>query len=324
MLCRACLVDSHSRLPFHRVQVRFLCSCALHGLPLILLTQHWTGDYFERATLKQLGAVLPLLHGGEQCPSGLPNPSTLTVFHCNRFHTVSVAYCNCPGAPLAPAQLPRSCLWPGTQDVPHTAGTFDLLRLFQTADHRAHVNVTDMYRVLELMTDGYGLEALPVRPILGRCVPVLTYSQDSVDQLRVMVRQWRVTKMFRHAGRFLQPGGVAATARGELAIPCHACPDPARNLPNSWRADEALLYGPPYYSAVTRTDPFLSWMYILFVAMDGNFKQSNFFCKDGWRDLPLLAGLAYMINPTPFNRWVLAHTNDVDVSGWSSFSWRIH
>jgi hypothetical protein len=145
----------------------FSRSCALHGQPLIFLTQHWTGDYFERATLRQLGAVLPLLHGGERCPFSVPNPSTLMVFHCNGFHSVSVAYCNCPGAPLAPAQLLRSRLWPGTENVPHTAGTFDLLRLFQTADHRAHVNVTDMYRALELMTDGYGLEALPVSPSLG-------------------------------------------------------------------------------------------------------------------------------------------------------------
>jgi hypothetical protein len=129
--------------------------------------------------------------------------------------------------------------------------------------------------------------------------------------------------MFRRAGRFLLPGGAAATERGELAIPCRACPDPARNLPKDWRSDEALLYVPPFYTGIAEAEQFRSWMYIIFVAMDGNFKQNNFFRKHGWRDLPLLAGLAYMINPTPFNRWVLSHTDDIDVRCWSYLSWRM-
>jgi hypothetical protein len=56
-----------------------------------------------------------------------------------------------------------------------------------------------------------------------------------------------------------------------------------------------------------------SWIYTLFVALDGNFKQTNFFRKHGWMDLPLLAGLAYMIAPKPFNAWVASHTSDLDV-----------
>jgi hypothetical protein len=52
---------------------------------------------------------------------------------------------------------------------------------------------------------------------------------------------------------------------------------------------------------------------MLYMALDRNFKQNNFFCKHGWRDWPLLAGLAYMINPKPFSSWVLAHTDDIEV-----------
>jgi hypothetical protein len=55
------------------------------------------------------------------------------------------------------------------------------------------------------------------------------------------------------------------------------------------------------------------WLYALYVALDGNFKQNNFFRRHGWRDLPLLAGLAYMIEPSKFNRWVLLHTADDDM-----------
>jgi hypothetical protein len=55
------------------------------------------------------------------------------------------------------------------------------------------------------------------------------------------------------------------------------------------------------------------WLYTIYVAVYGNFKQDHFFCKHGWCDLPLLAGLAFMILPTPFNKWVLEHTNELKV-----------
>jgi hypothetical protein len=175
MLCQVCVVDTHIHLLFHRVQVREQQLCVAY-VWLILLCQRWTRDYFESSPLKELGVVLPLLHGSAWCPSRVPGSLPLMVFHCNGFHAVAVKYCNCPGALLLPAQLLRSHLWPGTEDVPHTAGTFDLLRLFQTMDHRAHVNNTDMYHALELMTDGYGLKVLPVCPFCSRVFPALTQS----------------------------------------------------------------------------------------------------------------------------------------------------
>jgi hypothetical protein len=95
-----------------------------------------------------------------------PGSLTYTILHVNGFHEVNVAVCCCPGAPLASIQLCCSQLWPAAGNSARTAASFELLRLFQTVDHRAHVNVTDMYRALELLTDGAGLRGLTVRVLL--------------------------------------------------------------------------------------------------------------------------------------------------------------
>lgn len=50
----------------------------------------------------------------------------------------------------------------------------------------------------------------------------------------LMVREWRHIKMLKRAGRAYDPGQVAATVPGSLAIPCRACPLPNINLPKYW------------------------------------------------------------------------------------------
>jgi hypothetical protein len=51
-----------------------------------------------------------------------------------------------------------------------------------------------------------------------------------------MIRQWRHLKMLKRAGRgndALRP--VEETLKGELGIPCPACPRPDVNLPDNWQ-----------------------------------------------------------------------------------------
>lgn len=50
----------------------------------------------------------------------------------------------------------------------------------------------------------------------------------------LIVREYRHLKMVKHAGRAYDPGGVAATEPGGLAVPCRACPVPDVNIPQSW------------------------------------------------------------------------------------------
>ena len=42
--------------------------------------------------------------------------------------------------------------------------------------------------------------------------------------------------MLKQSGRGHDPGGVAATSLGELAIECPACPHPHCNLPLNWNS----------------------------------------------------------------------------------------
>lgn len=48
-------------------------------------------------------------------------------------------------------------------------------------------------------------------------------------------RMWRNLKSLKRSGRGHDPKGTAATAEGELALECPACPHPNRNLPEDWK-----------------------------------------------------------------------------------------
>ena len=49
-----------------------------------------------------------------------------------------------------------------------------------------------------------------------------------------MSRIWQNLLMLKRAGRRQDPASVDATAQGELAVECPACPHPGRNLPEGW------------------------------------------------------------------------------------------
>lgn len=58
--------------------------------------------------------------------------------------------------------------------------------------------------------------------------------QDRYDQIRPIMRIWRHLKMTKRSGRAHDPDGIAATALGDCAVECPACPHPDRNLPEGW------------------------------------------------------------------------------------------
>ena len=55
-----------------------------------------------------------------------------------------------------------------------------------------------------------------------------------------MFRIWRNLLMLKRAGRGQDPVGVGATAQGELAVECPACPNPDQNLPEGWQLTGSL------------------------------------------------------------------------------------
>jgi hypothetical protein len=95
-----------------------------------------------------------------------------------------------------------------------------------------------------------------------------------------MVRQWRHLKMLKRAGRGHDLGGVAATAEGECAVLCPACPHPGINLPNQWEnVPEAQ-----------------QWLFALFIGLDANFKLKRKKVSSEKADPSLSQGWGYFVN----------------------------
>ncbi|KAH9910278.1 uncharacterized protein B0H18DRAFT_854402, partial [Fomitopsis serialis] len=98
LLCRKCVVEAHTWTPLHRVE-------------------RWTGTFFERAQLSDLGLVFSIGHHGRPCPSSSHNRTRkLTVVHTTGVQSMVVQYCECihdgKFPDDRPVQLWSAGLWP--------------------------------------------------------------------------------------------------------------------------------------------------------------------------------------------------------------------
>lgn len=129
-----------------------------------------------------------------------------------------------------------------------------------------------------------------------------------------IVRQWRNVKMLRRAGRGHDPAGVQATTSGQLAVPCRACPHQGINLPDDW--DQA----PPEFRYVrvrywlTSTNLFSSFLYILIVALDANFRQKNRHRPTTYEDVCLSPGWSYFVEHSDYIAHVSRYANQEEVN----------
>ncbi len=93
MLCRRCIVEFHRGIPFHRVEVR-----AFNPHLFALCTkffQIWTGSYFKKTSLGDLGLVVQLGHKlGQMCliPAVV---HSFVVIDVDGIHTVRMSFCEC-------------------------------------------------------------------------------------------------------------------------------------------------------------------------------------------------------------------------------------
>ena len=110
-----------------------------------------------------------------------------------------------------------------------------VLRHFHLLNLQGNVTGYSFYHALEYQTDNTGLDPPSVNSFsLSFIFLGLLRPQDRLPAFMLMVREWRHIKMVKRAGRAFDPGGIAATAPGSLAIPCRACPLPNINLPRGW------------------------------------------------------------------------------------------
>ena len=195
----------------------------------------WNGLFFQRSSLKTLGLRVQLGHPpGHYCPTKQPGHKDFAVIDTNGIHSVAVDFCRCVHVEHR-SQLLRIGWWPATPLEPQTCATMAVLRHFHLLNLQGNITGYSFYRALEYQTDNTGLDPPSVNSFsLSFIFLGLLRPQDRLPAFMLMIREWRHIKMVKRAGRAFDPGGIAATAPGSLAIPCRACPLPNINLPRGW------------------------------------------------------------------------------------------
>ncbi|KAJ7088015.1 hypothetical protein B0H15DRAFT_922918 [Mycena belliarum] len=227
MRCEECIVAAHAQLPTHFIE-------------------RWNGRRFvrDRNSLRNLGLRIQLGHPpGVVCPFKRPAPHDFVLYDLTGVHQLNVDFCGCMPRVEHRIQLLDMCWWPATVAAPNTCATFAVLKLFQILNCLGKVSAYDFLRGLEKVTNNDGLDKPP----------------DRRKPFMHIVRQWRHTKRFKRRKRGNSAGGVRATAQGELALPCRACPQPGWNLPEDW----------------DKVPSFFKYLYFLFLAQDANFRLTN-------------------------------------------------
>lgn len=125
-----------------------------HGL------QRWTGKSFERYSLYDAGLTMQLGHDGGDCrrPHSLV---TVTIVDLLCIHRVRVAFCDC-GHTHHFVQMLRAGWWPASLKRPRTGFTIRTLEFFQALSLLSKTNGYDFWKTIVHMTDGAGVEKLPV------------------------------------------------------------------------------------------------------------------------------------------------------------------
>lgn len=148
LLCRTCILATHINIPFHYIQ-------------------EWTGTYFKRTSLANLGGIVPLGHSGQSCPNRLPTPGRhIVVVHTNGIHHIHVQYCRCARANSEAMQLTCARLFPATMDAPQTVFTFDVLRDFHVHSLASKKSAMDHFTALQNHTNKAFPQKTPVRSLI--------------------------------------------------------------------------------------------------------------------------------------------------------------
>jgi hypothetical protein len=123
-----------------------------------VICQRWTGNFFEKDSLQNLGLRYQLGHSSAPCPCPHPGPANFIVFDLSGPHHVSIDYCQCGEDPLPFwTQLLREGWFPATQSRPQTAFTFDCLEIFHELTLQGKTNLYDFYNTLLRRSDNANL-----------------------------------------------------------------------------------------------------------------------------------------------------------------------
>ncbi|RDX40751.1 hypothetical protein OH76DRAFT_1459407 [Lentinus brumalis] len=261
LYCKTCTLANHARHPLHRVTV-------------------WTGQFFERVTLKSLGLRVQLGHAvGEMCCNRIPAfADSFVVLDTFGVHDVGVDFCGCESATSHTTQLLRLRWFPATARDPKTAATFRVMESFHLLAAQSKISAFDFYTSISRSSDNTGTNQ----------------PKDRYQSFLIMAREWRHLKMLKRGGRGNILGGAVAPPSGSCAVECPACPHPGKNLPDNY-AD---------------SPPKQSWLYRLYLAIDANFRLKRKKVSNSEADPSLSAGCAYYVEQNGYHVHLATYDRD--------------
>ncbi|KAJ7019058.1 hypothetical protein C8F04DRAFT_1276699 [Mycena alexandri] len=171
--------------------------------------------------------------------------------------TTNTAPATCPIAPTTYSNYSGANGTPASTVDPANCATLQCLDLYRMLNVVRNINVHDFVGSLERLTDPTMITKVPDR-----------YNEFGQDR----------------GGH--NPGGVAATAKGAMALPCWPCPHEGKNLLQGWR-DVAPEY---------------RFLYMLILAMDANFRLKNCMRKNERDDPTFGPGWGYVVEEKRYKK----------------------
>ncbi|KAJ7457546.1 hypothetical protein B0H11DRAFT_1738205 [Mycena galericulata] len=272
--CEGCCVTHHAKTPLH-------------------VLRRWNGNFWVACTLESIGLIYQLGHGGLRCPFPDEKVRSMVVIETPIIHQIKLRYCKCEKSDSADnlQQLMRNAWYPATVTDPGTCATFRSLESYRLFSVVGNMNVKDFITSLERVTDASASSGM-------------TWLPDRYKQFQRMARQWSFLKRLQRAGRGHDPAGVDATALGECAVTCWACPHDGRNLPSNWRD----------------VDPKLQFLYMLLLAVDANFRLKNRMRINEIDDPSLGPGWGYWVEPRQYKEHLSKYIHEKDMSTCIAFA----
>ncbi|KAG8712927.1 hypothetical protein FRC09_019313 [Ceratobasidium sp. 395] len=251
--CGQCLADRHRQSPTHCIE-------------------RFNDQFWETASLAELGLVLHLGHGGEPCPQKAASRVTVPVLvgDIHGFAHVNVGFCDCPGHETRGSQLLTVGLMPCTDNLPQSAFTLamlDHLSVFTTA---GKCSAFKYWTVLKRLTN----TGFP-----GRV-------SDRYRELLQTLRKYNYLISRKRCGVTFQPHPLEKDP-SDGGIPCVACPRPTYNFNESEISDPDEL------------EYFRFW-----ASFDGNFRNPRKDKKIDPDDVCLTDGNAYFVAQEDYKKFI--------------------
>ncbi|KAG2141447.1 uncharacterized protein EDB93DRAFT_1105726 [Suillus bovinus] len=266
-------------------------------------------DFDQETSLIKVGLHIHLAHDGTPCPSSTEYTSDLfewsdtdenihyddypegasiplvtdsdhpaiTIVDKSGVHSLSISYCQCPGALSRDMQLFQAGLFPASFTRPKTAFTFSVLDDFLLDNLECGTSAMNYYSKIWRLTSS-------IFPLM-----VL----DCYRELMRTARKWRQCKLYKWHGFAHKDGEPKA---GDLALFCPACPQPGINLDLSTGTS-------------TQPDNTPSWLFTRTSVMDGNFKAKHLHPVNPSNEVSLMDGLAFMVGDERYKSHLFNQAN---------------